>query len=418
MIKNNKQQLLLIMEEAINAAKPFNNFPKLVKKPKGKIYVLGAGKAAGSMAKAFEDQCLFDLEGLVITRYNHFVKTKKIKVVEASHPIPDLNGYNATKKIIQIAKNTSKDDLVIFLISGGASALLCSPLDGISFDEKQKINNELLKSGASIDQMNIVRQSISAVKGGRLLELIKPSNCITYGISDIPGDNPSFIGSGPTVYTNNDTNKFFEIVDNYKIKISKEILSIIKNNLLPQGINENFRLIASPMKALKAAANLAKKIGFSPIILSDKLEGNAAEEGKRMANLALKIKKEQHYKNITLKNPILLLSGGETTVKVNGLGRGGRNSEFALSMVNTLKGNKNILGLSVDTDGIDGSEDNAGAFFSYETFLNSKKLNLDIKKYINNNDTFSFFEKTNDLIFTGPTLTNVNDFRAVLVLTN
>ena len=418
MIKNNKQQLLLIMEEAINAAKPFNNFPKLVKKPKGKIYVLGAGKAAGSMAKAFEDQCLFDLEGLVITRYNHFVKTKKIKVVEASHPIPDLNGYNATKKIIQIAKNTSKDDLVIFLISGGASALLCSPLDGISFDEKQKINNELLKSGASIDQMNIVRQSISAVKGGRLLELIKPSNCITYGISDIPGDNPSFIGSGPTIYTNNNTNKFFEILDNYKIKISKEILSIIKNNLLPQGINENFRLIASPMKALKAAANLAKKIGFSPIILSDKLEGNAAEEGKRMANLALKIKKEQHYKNITLKNPILLLSGGETTVKVNGLGRGGRNSEFALSMVNTLKGNKNILGLSVDTDGIDGSEDNAGAFFSYETFLNSKKLNLDIKKYINNNDTFSFFEKTNDLIFTGPTLTNVNDFRAVLVLTN
>ena len=376
MIKNNKQQLLLIMEEAINAAKPFNNFPKLVKKPKGKIYVLGAGKAAGSMAKAFEDQCSFDLEGLVVTRYDHFVKTKKIKVLEASHPIPDLNGYNATKQIIQIAKNTSKDDLVIFLISGGASALFCSPLDGISFDEKQKINNELLKSGASIDQMNIVRQSISAVKGGRLLELIKPSNCITYGISDIPGDDPSFIGSGPTIYTNNDTNNFFEILDNYKIKISNEILSIVKNNLLPQGINENFHLIASPMKALKAAANLAKKIGFSPIILSDKLEGNAAEEGKRMANLALKIKKEKHYKNISLENPILLLSGGETTVKVNGLGRGGRNSEFALSMVNTLKGNKNILGLSVDTDGIDGSEDNAGAFFSYETFLNSKSKNI------------------------------------------
>ena len=418
MIKNNKQQLLLIMEEAINTAKPVHNFPKLLKKPKGKIYVLGAGKAAGSMAKAFEEQCSFDLVGLVITRYDHFVKTKKIKVVEASHPIPDLNGYNATKQIIQIAKKTSKNDLVIFLISGGASALLCCPLDGISFDEKQKINNELLKSGASIDQMNIVRQSISAVKGGRLLELIKPSNCITYGISDIPGDDPSFIGSGPTIYTNNDTNKFFEILDNYKIKISKEILSIIKNNLLPQGINENFHLIASPMKALKAAANLAKKIGFSPIILSDKLEGNASEEGKRMANLALKIKKEQHYKNISLENPILLLSGGETTVKVNGFGKGGRNTEFALSMVNTLKGNKNILGLSVDTDGIDGSEDNAGAFFSYETFLTSTKLNLDIKKYLNNNDSFSFFEKTSDLIFTGPTLTNVNDFRAVLILPN
>ena len=215
-----------------------------------------------------------------------------------------------------------------------------------------------------------------------------------------------------------DTNKFFEILDNYKIKISKEILSIIKNNLLPQGINENFHLIASPMKALKAAANLAKKIGFSPIILSDKLEGNASEEGKRMANLALKIKKEQHYKNISLENPILLLSGGETTVKVNGFGKGGRNTEFALSMVNTLKGNKNILGLSVDTDGIDGSEDNAGAFFSYETFLTSTKLNLDIKKYLNNNDSFSFFEKTSDLIFTGPTLTNVNDFRAVLILPN
>ncbi len=262
MIKNNKQQLFLIMKEAINSSKPDNKFPKLLEKPKGNIYVLGAGKAAGSMAKAFEDECPFELEGFVVTRYDHFVKTKKIKVVEASHPIPDLNGYNATKKIIQIAKNTSKDDLVIFLISGGASALLCSPLDGINFDEKQKINNELLKSGASIDEMNIVRQSISAVKGGRLLELIKPSNCITYGISDIPGDDPSFIGSGPTIYSNNDPNKLFEILDNYQIEISKEILSIIKTNPLPKGINENFHLIASPMKALKAASNLAKKIGF------------------------------------------------------------------------------------------------------------------------------------------------------------
>ena len=418
MIKNNKQQLFLIMKEAINSSKPDNKFPKLLEKPKGNIYVLGAGKAAGSMAKAFEDECPFELEGFVVTRYDHFVKTKKIKVVEASHPIPDLNGYNATKKIIQIAKNTSKDDLVIFLISGGASALLCSPLDGIYFDEKQKINNELLKSGASIDEMNIVRQSISAVKGGRLLELIKPSNCITYGISDIPGDDPSFIGSGPTIYSNNDPNKLFEILDNYQIEISKEILSIIKTNLLPKGINENFHLIASPMKALKAASNLAKKIGFLPIILSDKLEGDASKEGERMANLALKIKKEKRYKNISLEKPILLLSGGETTVKVNGLGKGGRNSEFALSMVNTLKGNKNILGLSIDTDGIDGSEDNAGAFFSYETFLKSKKLNLNIKTYINNNDAFSFFEKTKDLIYTGPTLTNVNDFRAVLVLPN
>ena len=418
MIKNNKQHLFLIMEEAINSSKPNDNFPKLIEKPKGKIYVLGAGKAAGSMAKAFEDQCSFDLEGLVITRYDHFVKTKNINVVEASHPIPDLNGYNATKKIMRIAKCTSKDDLVIFLISGGASALLCSPLDGINFDEKQIINKELLKSGASIDEMNIVRQSISAVKGGRLLELIKPSNCITYGISDIPGDDPSFIGSGPTIYSSNKPDRLFEILDKYKIKISKEILSIIKNNLLPEGINENFYLIASPIKALNAASKLAKKIGFSPIILSDKLEGNALEEGERMANLALKIKNENHYKDISLEKPIILLSGGETTVKVNGLGRGGRNSEFALSMVNTLKGNKNILGLSIDTDGIDGSEDNAGTFFSYQTFLNSQKMNLDIKEHINNNDAFSFFEKTNDLIYTGPTLTNVNDFRAVLILPN
>ena len=218
MIKNNKQHLFLIMEEAINSSKPNDNFPKLIEKPKGKIYVLGAGKAAGSMAKAFEDQCSFDLEGLVITRYDHFVKTKKIKVVEASHPIPDLNGHNATKKIMRIAKCTSKDDLVIFLISGGASALLCSPLDGINFDEKQIINKELLKSGASIDEMNIVRQSISAVKGGRLLELIKPSNCITYGISDIPGDDPSFIGSGPTIYSSNKPDRLFEILDKYRSK--------------------------------------------------------------------------------------------------------------------------------------------------------------------------------------------------------
>ncbi len=416
MIKKNKQKLLLIMNEAINAARPSGNFPKLIKKPKGSIYVLGAGKAAGSMAKAFENQCPFDLKGLVITRYNHFVKTKKIKVLEASHPIPDINGLNATKKIIQIAQKTSKDDLVIFLISGGASSLLCCPLNQISLDEKQKINDQLLKSGASIDEINIVRQSISRVKGGRLLELIKPSKCITYGISDIPGDDPSYIGSGPTIYSNNNKKILFEILDNYKIKISNEIKTIIKNNPLPSGENKNFHLIASPIKALKAASSLSKKIGFLPIILSDKLEGNAAEEGKHMANLALKIKRDKHYKNIILNKPILLLSGGETTVKVTGSGKGGRNSEFALSMVNNLNGNMNILGLSIDTDGIDGSENNAGAFFSHETFLNSQNLKLNIKKYLNNNNSFSFFKKTKDLIYTGPTLTNVNDFRAVLIL--
>ena len=416
MTKKIENDLIEIMYAAIDAAKPNNNFSFLPNKPNGKTYVFGAGKASASMAKAFEEFYPYHIDsGLVITRYGHSIKTNKIEILEAAHPLPDKNGLEATKKLINIAINTKEEDLVIFLISGGASALLISPINGISFERKQKINNLLLKSGAPIEEINIVRQSFSNVKGGRLLELIKPSKCITYGISDIPGDNPNFIGSGPTYYSNKKSKNPLDILNKYKIKLSKKEILILTSNPLPKGDNKDFYLISTPLKALEAASKKAEFLNFQPVILSDKLVGDASIEGAKMARLALKIKKNKRYNDVILNKPILLLSGGETTVKVSGSGIGGRNTEFLLSMLSVIKDETNIFGISIDTDGIDGCEKNAGAFFSVNTYEKSKNLNLDIDAFLRNNDSFTFFNKINNLIYTGPTLTNVNDFRAILV---
>ena len=412
---NFEKSLKLIMKSALDAAKPEGKFRNLPQKPKGKLIVLGAGKAGASMAQEFENTYDAPLEGLVITRYGHYTKTKFIKIIEASHPEPDKNGLLASKKIFELATKSSKDDHVVFLISGGASSLLTLPSKGISFEEKQRINKELLISGAPIDEMNIVRRSLSQLKGGRLAKAIFPAQLTTYMISDIPGDDPAYIGSGPTIQANGSNQDSIAILENYKIAISDKIKKIIYKNTLPQLIKSPQYMLANPIMALKSAASVAEKEGYIPIILSDSLEGEAKIEGKKMAELAIKISNEKKYKNISLSKPILLLSGGETTVKVTGNGKGGRNTEFMLSMAITLDKAKNISALAVDTDGIDGIEDNAGAYISDETLKKAIFKRVNPETYLNKNDSYSFFKKINDLIFTSPTLTNVNDFRAVLI---
>ena len=412
---NNEKSLKLIMSAALAAAKPKDKFKKVPTRPEGKLIVIGAGKAAASMAREFENNYEGPIEGLVITRYGHHTKTKFVKVIEAAHPEPDANGLLASKRIFNIATNSSEKDHVVFLISGGASSLLTLPLSGISFEEKQRINKELLISGAPIDEMNIVRRSLSQLKGGRLAKAIFPAQLTTYMISDIPGDDPAFIGSGPTIQANGSNQDSIAILENYKIAISDKIKKIIYKNTLPQLIKSPQYMLANPIMALKSAANVAEKEGYIPIILSDSLEGEAKIEGKKMAELAIKISNEKKYKNISLSKPILLLSGGETTVKVTGNGKGGRNTEFMLSMAITLDKAKNISALAVDTDGIDGIEDNAGAYISDETLKKAIFKKVNPQTYLNKNDSYSFFKKINDLIFTSPTLTNVNDFRAVLI---
>ena len=412
---NNEKSLKLIMNAALKAASPKGKFKKTPTKPQGKLIVLGAGKAAASMAKEFENNYEGPIEGLVITRYGHFTKTKFIEVIEAAHPEPDKNGLLASKKTFDIASNLTKNDHVVFLISGGASSLLTLPLSGISFEDKQRINKELLISGAPIDEMNIVRRSLSQLKGGRLAQTIFPAKLSTYMISDIPGDDPAYIGSGPTIQATGSNEDSISILDHYKISISDKIKKIIYKNTLPQLVKSPQYMIANPMMALKSAANVAEKEGYIPIILSDCLEGEARVEGKKMAELAIKISNEKKYKNISLSKPILLLSGGETTVKVIGKGRGGRNTELMLSMAINLNKASNISALAVDTDGIDGIEDNAGAYISHETLNKAVFKKVNPQTYLDNNDSYSFFKKINDLIFTSPTLTNVNDFRAVLI---
>ena len=410
-----EQKLKLIMNSALEAAMPKDKFKLLPAKPEGKLIVLGAGKAAASMAAEFEKVYNHSLEGMVITRYGHYTKTKVIKVLEASHPKPDQASLEATKILFNLAKNAKKEDHIVFLISGGASSLLTLPLDGVSFEEKQRINSELLISGAAIDKMNVVRRSLSQIKGGRLAEAIYPAQMTTYMISDIPGDDPAYIGSGPTIQAIGRNEDAISILNDYKIRISKQVEKIILSNTLPKLITSPQHMLSTPMMALKNAAKIAKKQGYIPIILSDSLEGEASIEGKKMAELAISIKKNKKYNNINLEKPILLLSGGETTVTVKGKGKGGRNSEFILSMAITLNSIKGIDALAIDTDGIDGIEDNAGAYISSKTLEKARLNNLDPIDYLKNNNSYSFFRAIKDLIYTSPTLTNVNDFRAVLI---
>ena len=387
------------------------------------IIVLGAGKASAEMANALE--CHWQgtdwgakLCGLVLTRYGYGVPCKSIEIVEAAHPVPDEIGQITAQRILNLAETATDQDLVICLISGGGSALLALPAKGLTLQDKQALNRSLLHSGATIGEMNCVRKHLSSIKGGRLAGAVQPARLWTLAISDVPGDDLSVIASGPTVPDPTTFADALEILRRYQIQPTPAIQALLEaaEEETPKPRENIFsrnqvRLVATPQLMLEAAAKEAEKFGITPIILSDRIEGEAREVAKVHAAIAKQIK----HRDQPVNAPALILSGGETTVTVRGNGKGGRNAEFILSLLEALQGEEGISAIAVDTDGIDGTEDNAGAWIDQRSLLKAKQLNLKPNDFLANNDAYSFFQQLDQLVLTGPTMTNVNDFRAIFV---
>ncbi|MAA69748.1 MAG: glycerate kinase [Deltaproteobacteria bacterium] len=388
-----------------------------------RIIVLGAGKASAEMANSLEDHWQgkdwgAKLCGLVLTRYGYGVPCKSIEIVEAAHPVPDETGLITAQRILNLAKSATDQDLVICLISGGGSALLALPCKGLTLQDKQALNRSLLNSGATIGEVNCVRKHLSAIKGGRLARAVQPARLWTLAISDVPGDDLSVIASGPTVPDPTTFSDALEILRRYRIQPTPAIQALLEaaQEETPKPGEDIFsrnqvRLVATPQLMLEAAAKEAEQLGITPIILSDRIEGEAREVAKVHAAIAKQIK----HRDQPINSPALILSGGETTVTVRGKGKGGRNTEFILSLLEALQGEEGISAISVDTDGIDGTEDNAGAWIDQNSFLKAKQLNLKPNDFLADNDTYGFFQQLEQLVLTGPTMTNVNDFRAIFV---
>lgn len=395
--------------------------PHLPKVPKGRTVVVGAGKAAASMARAVELAWPADapLEGLVVTRYGHDVPCDRITVVEASHPVPDSAGEKAAALILQKVKGLGPDDLVLCLISGGGSALLSLPAEGLTLADKQAVNRALLSCGANIAEMNCLRKHLSAIKGGRLAAAAAPAPLVSLLISDVPGDDPAVIASGPTVPDPTTYADAVAVIEKYGIDLPanvKKHLAAARDESPKPGdkafANTTTVMIATPQMALEAAAKIARDAGITPVILGDAIEGEARDVAQVMAGIARQVRRHGQ----PAKVPCVLLSGGETTVTLRGKGRGGRNAEFLTALAVTLDGADGIYALAADTDGIDGSEDNAGAWLAPNSILRAAMKGIDVKACLANNDGYSFFQAAGSLVVTGPTLTNVNDFRAILVL--
>ncbi len=395
--------------------------PHLPPVPKGRTVVVGAGKAAASMARAVELAWPADapLEGLVVTRYGHDVPCDRITVVEASHPVPDSAGEKAAALILQKVKGLGPDDLVLCLISGGGSALLSLPAEGLTLGDKQAVNRALLSCGANIAEMNCLRKHLSAIKGGRLAAAAAPAPLVSLLISDVPGDDPAVIASGPTVPDPTTYADAMAVIEKYGIDLPanvKKHLDAAKDESPKPGdkvfANTTTKMIATPQMALEAAANIARDAGITPLILGDAIEGEARDVAMVMAGIARQVRR--HGQPVQV--PCALLSGGETTVTLRGKGRGGRNAEFLTALAVALDGAEGIYALAADTDGIDGSEDNAGAWLAPDSILRAAMKGIDVKACLANNDGYSFFQAAGSLVVTGPTLTNVNDFRAILIL--
>ncbi|MFM2119867.1 MAG: hypothetical protein RL722_1335 [Pseudomonadota bacterium] len=401
--------------------------------PRGRTLVVGAGKAGGAMAAAFETAWPVGapLSGLVITRYDHVPPgwrdaPRRIEVVEAAHPVPDAAGLAATRRMMDMlrAARLGPDDLVICLISGGGSALLCAPAEGLDFAEKQAVNKALLLSGANIGEMNTVRKHLSAVKGGRLAALCAPARVLTLTISDVPGDEPAVIASGPTVPDASSCDQALAILDRYGITLPPAARAGLASGAYetPKPGDAAFTghelaMIATPQQSLEAAAALACAQGLEAHILSDELEGESAEVGKVHAALARAVAR----RGAPFRAPCVILSGGETTVTVRKqpgvtLGKGGRAGEFMMGCALALQGQAGVWGLAADTDGIDGMEDNAGACITPDTLARAAALGLSLPDHLTRHDAYGFFSALGDLVVTGPTYTNVNDFRALLVV--
>ena len=409
-----------LFDAALAAADPAKAVPaNLPKPPKGRTVVIGAGKAAGAMARAVEDNWPGPLSGLVVTRYGHGVPCKRIEVVEAAHPVPDAKGRAAAQRILDSVKDLGSDDLVLALISGGGSALLVLPAYGLSLEDKRAVTSALLKSGAAIDEMNTVRKHLSGIKGGRLATMAYPAEIVTLAISDVPGDSPAVIASGPTVPDPTTYADAEAVLAKYGIippdNVTRRFAAAADETPKPgdtRFVRARYTMISRPQASLEAAAAVAKALGVTPVILGDALEGESREVAKVMAGIARSVALNGH----PAQPPLVLLSGGETTVTVRGKGRGGRNAEFLLALAVALGGHARISAIACDTDGIDGSEGNAGALLLPDTLARADKLGLDAKARLADNDGYGFFSALSDLVVTGPTLTNVNDFRAILIL--
>jgi glycerate 2-kinase len=408
-----------MFDAAIDAAQPNLCIPAhLPDPPKGRLIVIGAGKASAAMARAVEDHWPGPLSGLVVTRYGYAVACQRIEIIEAAHPVPDAAGLAAALRIMAIVARLSADDTVLCLISGGGSALLALPIEGLTLEDKQSVNRELLRSGASIGEMNCVRRHLSAIKGGRLAAACHPARVVTLLISDVPGDNPCDIASGPTVGDPTSCADALAIVRRYGIELPPHVRDVLEGGRGesvkpddPRLARVETRMIATPQMALEAAAGVARSAGVTPHILGDSIEGEARDVGKVMAGVARQVARRGQ----PFATPCVLLSGGETTVTVRGTGRGGRNVEFLLSLGISLEGQPGIYGLAGDTDGVDGQEEIAGAYLSPDSLQRASHQGLRPRDSLDNNDGHGFFSALDDSVVTGPTLTNVNDFRAILI---
>ena len=372
-----------LFDKSVEAASAGNTIAShLPEAPSGRTVVVGAGKAAASMAHELEKHWQGHLDGLVVTRYQHGLTCKNIDVVEASHPVPDSAGQNAARQILSLTEDLTSDDLVICLISGGASSLLSLPADGVSHDDKKAINRALLKSGATISEINTVRKHLSAIKGGRLGVHCHPARVVTLMISDVPGDDPSVIGSGPTVADASTLEESIAVLDKYEIQEPAAVVSFLKNSAEetpkpgdPKLANTDNRMLATPQDALQSAAREAQSMGITPIVLGDTIEGESRDIAQMHASIARQIKEHDQ----PLPKPCVILSGGETTVTVRGNGRGGRNAEFLLALTLALDGMQGVYALACDTDGIDGTEDNAGALCGPNSLKRAEELGLDAR---------------------------------------
>ena len=408
-----------MFDAAVAAAQPALCLPPhLPLRPQGRTIVIGAGKASAAMARALEDHWSGPLEGLVVTRYGYDVPCKRIEIVQAAHPVPDAAGLQAAERIRQLVTGLTADDLVIALLSGGGSSLLVAPGEGLTLADKQAVNTVLLHSGASISEMNCVRRHLSSLKGGRLAAVCYPAKVVTLLVSDVPGDDPIDIASGPTVADPTTCADALAILDRYRIAVPPAVRCLLESGAGetvkpgdPRLAGIQTRMITAPQIALEAAAQVARDAGITPYILGDSLEGEARDLGKAMAGIARQL--AVHGQPFT--TPCVLLSGGETTVTLRGSGRGGRNVEFLLSLAVALNGLPGVHALAADTDGVDGVEEIAGACLTPSTLQRAWALGINPRSSLDNNDAHSFFQALGDSVVTGPTLTNVNDFRAILV---
>jgi len=392
--------------------------PHLPAAPRGRMIVIGAGKASAAMARAVEDHWPGPLSGLVVTRYGYAVACERIEIVEAAHPVPDAAGMQAARRILERVRDLSEDDLVLCLISGGGSALLPLPAAGLTLDLKQGVNRALLASGATISEINCVRRHLSAIKGGRLAAACHPASVLTLLISDVPGDRPCDIASGPTVADPTTAADALGILRRHAIELpapARELLESGRGESVKPGdprlARARVSMVAAPQMALEAAAAVARKAGIAAHILSDAIEGEARDVGKVLAGIAV----QTAERGQPFGTPCVLLSGGETTVTVKGGGRGGRNVEFLLALAIALEGHPRIHALAGDTDGVDGQEEIAGAYIAPDSLSRAWSLGLQPTDALADNDAHGFFTALGDSVVTGPTLTNVNDFRAILI---